>query len=177
MILLLYIVGIVIFLLIVLILISPADYHVFRSVEVNKPVPEVFNYVKYLKNQDYWSPWKKKDPDMKQEYKGEDGTVGALASWEGNKDVGSGEQEITRITENEAMESKLRFFKPWKSESDAYIKLEKINDHTTKVIWGFSGENKFPARLFMTFFNMDKTVGKDFEAGLNDLKNILEKTS
>ncbi|XLS27863.1 SRPBCC family protein [Flavobacteriaceae bacterium M23B6Z8] len=173
---LLYIIGTLLLIIIVLIMISPSGYHVHRSIEVNKPLGEVFNYVKYLKNQDKWSPWKKKDPQMKQEMKGEDGSVGVIASWDGNKQVGSGEQEIVKIVENEMIESKLRFFKPWKSESDAYLKVEETSEGKTKVIWGFSGKNEFPSRIFMTFFNMDKTVGKDFEEGLNDLKEQLEQT-
>ena len=48
--------------------------------------------------------------------------LGFVSKWEGNKDVGSGEQEIKKIIHNESIESELRFLKPWKSQSDAYIK-------------------------------------------------------
>ncbi len=170
----LYVLGAIVLVIIFLILIAPKKYHVNRSIDINKPIDEVFNYLKHIKNQDHWSPWKKKDPDMKQEHAGTDGEVGFVARWEGNKDVGTGEQEITRIVNNDVIESQLRFYKPWKSQSDAYLKVEKINDNTTKVIWGFSGVNKPPSNIFFLFFNMDKTVGKDFEEGLESLKHILE---
>jgi len=135
----------------------------------------VFPYLKSVKNQNDWSPWKKKDPDMKQEFFGEDGTVGFISRWVGNKDVGEGEQEIKRIVENEQIDTELRFFKPWKSKSDAFLKVKEINSNNTEVIWGFSGNNKVPFNIMMLFFSMDKTVGKDFEEGLNDLKQVLEK--
>lgn len=112
---------------------------------------------------------------MKKEYQGEDGEVGFISSWKGNKQVGEGEQEITGIYVNDRMESQLRFFKPWKSESDAYIKVEEIDAETTKVTWGFSGINKPPSNVFMLFFNMDKTIGKEFEEGLSNLKKHLEE--
>lgn len=167
-------VGIIV-LYLILSLIAPKNYHVFRSIEIHKPLPEVFHFIKFLKNQDYWSPWDHKDPDIKKVYRGEDGQVGFVSSWKGNKQVGEGEQEITGIFENDRMESQLRFLKPWKSESDAYIKVEELSPETTKVTWGFSGVNKPPGNVFMLFFNMDKTVGKDFEEGLSALKKHLEK--
>jgi Polyketide cyclase / dehydrase and lipid transport len=170
-----YIILAIAFLFVVLILIAPKKFYVSRSTIINSPLADVFHYLRFLKNQDDWSPWKKKDPHMKQEYSGTDGQVGFIAKWEGNKDVGSGEQEITRIVDNEVVESKLRFFKPWKSQSDAFIKVEAITKDKTMITWGFSGESKPPSNVFFLFFNMDKAVGKDFEEGLANLKTILEK--
>ncbi|WP_248723832.1 SRPBCC family protein [Seonamhaeicola sp. ML3] len=172
---LLYILISLIVIFVFLVLIAPKKYHVSRVIEIEKPISEVFKYLKLIKNQDEWSPWKKKDPDMSQKFVGKDGEVGFLSKWEGNKDVGSGEQEIKRIVKDDIIESELRFFKPWKSQSDAYLKVEYLGDERTKVVWGFSGKNKFPFSLFMLFFNMDKAVGKDFEDGLSTLKHILEK--
>lgn len=172
---LLYILIALIVIFVFLALIAPKKYHVSRHVEIEKPLAEVFKFLKHTKNQNDWSPWKKKDPEMTQEFIGTDGEVGFISKWEGNKEVGSGEQEIKRIVKDEVIESELRFFKPWKSQSDAYLRVEYLGDERTKVIWGFSGKNKFPFSIFMLFFNMDKTVGKDFEEGLSVLKYILEK--
>ena len=62
---------------------------------INKTKSEVFAYIK---NQNNYSVWNKKDPNSKIEYKGEDGTDGFVASWDSNmKDVGKGEQEIKKI--------------------------------------------------------------------------------
>ena len=160
-------------LIIILGLIAPKDYEVNRSVVINKSLSEVFSYLKLLKNQDNWSPWAAKDPNMKKTFTGNDGEIGCISAWEGNKEVGSGEQELTGFIENEIIESQLRFLKPFKSTSDAYLKVNKA-DGGTKVTWGFTGKNKFPISIMMLFMNMDKTVGKDFEEGLEKLKSILE---
>lgn len=170
-----YILVAIVVLVIILAMIAPKTYDVSRSIKVNQSVPVVFEYLKYLKNQDNWSPWGKRDPNMKKEFVGSDGEIGATSKWEGNKDVGSGEQEIKRIVDNEVVESELRFLKPWKSQSDAYLKVIESGEGETEVTWGFSGKNKFPVSIMMLFMNMDKTVGKDFEEGLKNLKNILEK--
>ncbi len=168
------IIGGIIALIIILAVIAPKNYDVSRSTTIARPRSEVFNYLRSLKNQSEWSPWEKKDPDMKKQFEGTDGEVGAISKWQGNKDVGEGEQEIIRIVDGEALETKLRFFKPWKSESDAYIRTTDSEDGGTLVTWGFAGKNKFPFSIMMLFMNMDKSVGKDFEEGLGMLKTRLE---
>lgn len=171
---LLYILIGLVVLILILAMIAPKSYNVFRTIEVSKPKAEVFEYLKYLKKQEEWSPWAKKDPDMDRKFTGTDGKVGAVSYWNGNKEVGEGEQEITKIIEGERIEGELRFLKPFKSTSDCYLQVDELNDNKTKVTWGFSGKNKFPMSIMMLFMNMDKMVGKDFEEGLQSLKSKLE---
>ena len=170
----LYIVLGILVLILLLAMVAPKQYEVNRSIVIDKSLPEVFDYIKYIRNQDHWSPWKKKDPHMKQESVGTDGEVGFIAKWEGNKEVGMGEQEILHIEHNQHIKSQLRFLKPWKSVSDAYIKVTEVDTNQTNVTWGFAGNNPIPFNIFMLFFNFEKTVGKDFEEGLESLKKILE---
>ncbi|TDI73332.1 MAG: polyketide cyclase [Bacteroidetes bacterium] len=171
----LYILGIIIGVLVLLASFAPKKYDVNRSIVINRPRPEVFQYLKYIKNQDEWSPWKNRDPEMKQTFSGEDGTVGFISKWDSDhKQVGAGEQEIIGITPDEQIRTELRFLKPWKSVSTAYIETRESADGATKVTWGFSGTNKVPMNIMMLFYNMDKAVGKDFEEGLEELKIVLE---
>ena len=156
--------------------VSPTDYRVERSVSINKPKADVFNYVKYLKNQNDWGPWYKKDPNMTLGSRGTDGTVGYVATWDSKSDdVGAGEQEIKRIVDGERLESELRFSRPFESKSDAYMITESAGENQTNVKWGFSGSMPRPLNLMMVVMDMDKAVGKDFEEGLQSLKTILEK--
>jgi Polyketide cyclase / dehydrase and lipid transport len=171
----LYIFAIIVGAMVLMALFAPMKYEVSRSIMINKPRSEVFQYLKYIKNQDEWSPWKKKDPEMKQTFSGEDGTVGFVSKWDSDhKQVGAGEQEILSITHNEQIKTELRFLKPWKSQSTAYIKTHDTADGATEVTWGFYGVNKVPMNIMMLFYNMDKAVGKDFEEGLTELKKVLE---
>ena len=170
----LYIFIVLAVIVLLLTLIAPKSYDVFRKVEITKPKKEVFEYLKYLKKQEDWSPWAKKDPNMVREYSGTDGEVGVVYHWKGNKEVGEGEQEITHIEEGKRIEGELRFLKPWKSTSDCYLEVEESSENTTRVKWGFKGKNKFPMSIMMFFMSMDKMVGKDFEEGLRSLKSQLE---
>lgn len=171
-----YIVAAVFVLILILAAVAPKSYEVNRSIVIDKPLSEVFQYLKYVKNQSFWGPWGLKDPQMKQTFTGIDGTVGFISAWESDhKQVGCGEQEITRIVENVEVECELRFLKPWKSVSSGYLKVFELGDRQTKVVWGFHGKNNIPVSMMMLFFNMDKAVGKDFEEGLGNLKSILEQ--
>jgi hypothetical protein len=167
--------GLLILLLVVALFVKK-EYAVVREVTINKPKAEVFEYVKYLKNQDNYSVWAKMDPNMKKQYRGTDGTVGFVSAWDSKiKDVGTGEQEITKILEGERLDVELRFLKPFKSTDYAYMITQNVYDNQTKVMWGFTGKMPYPMNLMLLCMNMDKILGKDLETGLSNLKANLEK--
>jgi hypothetical protein len=146
-----------------------------REIVIKKPVGEVFNYIKYLKNQQNYSKWATLDPNMKNEFRGTDGTVGFVNSWEGNKKVGTGEQEITGIAEGKSLSTDLRFIKPFKSLAKAVMTTDAIDANSTKVTWGFESKMNYPMNVMKLFMNMENAIGKDFSTGLQNLKTVLEK--
>lgn len=169
-------VVLVVIALVALIFLAPADYKVEREVTINKPRAEVFAYAKMLKNQNDWGPWVKKDPNIKLNYKGNDGEPGFVSAWESSmEDVGVGEQEIKKIDDGKRIESELRFKKPFESTSNAYMTMEDAGAGQTNVKWGFTGTMPRPFNLMLLLMDMDKEVGKDFDAGLANLKSIVEK--
>ena len=171
---LIYLLLVIIGIILILGFMAPSSYDVSRKIVINKPIEEVYDYLRFVRNQEHWGPWEERDPNMKKNFTGTDGKVGFISAWEGNKDVGTGEQEITGLIKNAEVNTQLRFLKPFKSTSDAYIRTTEV-DEGTEVVWGFAGKNKFPMSIMMLFMNMDKAIGKDFEYGLNKLKGILEK--
>ena len=146
-----YIIAGVVLIFFLLTMMGPKAYAVSRSITIKRSAKDIYDFVKFIKNQNEWGPWIKKDPHVQQSYTGTDGEVGFISKWEGNKEVGSGEQEIKAIFHNDRIETELRFLKPWKSQSDAFIKVEEISENVTKVIWGFTGNNKFPFSIFLNF--------------------------
>jgi hypothetical protein len=114
---------------------------------------------------------------MKTVFKGTDGTEGFVSAWESdsNKNVGKGEQEILKIVEGERIDYEIRFIKPFKSTSWAYITAYAVNDNQTKVHWGFTGKMKYPTNLTLLFMHMEKMVGGDLEKGLQNLKVLMER--
>ena len=86
--------GAFVVLLLLVGLFTRKDYAVLREVTINRSVSEVFNYLRFLKNQDHFSKWVMMDLNMKKIFRGTDGTVGFVYGWNGNKQAGEGEQEI-----------------------------------------------------------------------------------
>jgi len=169
----LYILAGIVTAIVILALVAPTDFRMEREIVIDRPKAEVFAYLRSLKNQNNWSVWAMKDPAIRNEFRGTDETVGFVNAWEGNKDVGKGEQEIKKIVEGERVEFELRFEKPFKATNDAYISTEAVNANQTKVRWGFSGKSPRPMNI-MTML-MKGVLAKDFDTGLSNLKKILEK--
>jgi hypothetical protein len=167
--------AIIIAIPLVIAIFTKKDYAVEREITINTPKPEVFEYIKYLKNQDNYSKWALMDPAMKKEYKGTDGTVGFVSAWDSdNKDVGKGEQEIKNIKEGEKIDFELRFLKPMEDNANAAMETEAVTETQTKVKWGFNGKMPYPFNFMLLVMDMDEMLGKDLETGLQNLKVILE---
>lgn len=100
----------------------PTDYQVYTSVTIDQPNDSVYKYLSHLKNQNEFSPWASLDPNMKNIYKGKDGTVGFISHWESNHpQVGTGEQEITKLTPGHRIDTELRFETPYMANATAYF--------------------------------------------------------
>jgi hypothetical protein len=174
------IIGLVLVGIIVLLLITglfvDGKYAVEREVTINKSKQVVFDYVKYLKNQNKFSVWAKIDPAMKTEFRGEDATIGFVSAWDSeNPKAGKGEQKITKIDEGSRIDYEIHFIKPFESTDYAYLTLESVSENSTKIKWGFNGKMKYPMNLMMLTMDMEKMLAPDLQNGLNNLKTLLEQ--
>ncbi|HUR66453.1 MAG TPA: SRPBCC family protein [Chitinophagaceae bacterium] len=167
------IVGIIVLLLLAGLVVSK-DMAATKDIVINRPNAEVFNYIKYLKNQQHYSKWATLDPGMKNEFRGTDGAPGFVNAWEGNKKVGKGEQEILAVSDGR-IDTELRFEKPFRSIAKARMTTEAVAANATKVSWGFKSKMNYPMNVMKLFMNMNEMVGKDFTIGLNNLKTLMEK--
>jgi hypothetical protein len=168
--------GCIVVLLLIIGLFVKKDYSVAKEIIVNKSKSVVFEYLKFLKNQNKFSVWASMDPNMKTEYRGTDGTEGFVSAWESeNKNVGKGEQEILKIVNGERIDYEIRFIKPFASTSWANMIVASANENQTRVHWEFTGKMKYPTNLTLLFMNMEKMVGNDLEKGLQNLKTIMDK--
>ena len=162
-------------LLLIIALFTKKAYSVEREITINKPRQDVFSYIKLLKNQDHFSKWASMDQNMKKAYKGTDGTVGFVSSWESeNKKVGKGEQEITKIAEGERVDYRLHFIEPFEGLANAFMTTASVAENQTRVKWGFDSSMKYPMNIMLLFMNMERMIGDDFATGLNKLKANLE---
>ncbi len=153
------------------------DFAYERSIVVDRGSEEVFAYLRMLRNFQNWNPFLAKDPNPKLEYRGTDGEPGYVASWEGNKELGAGEQEIARVLDGRRVEFELRFKKPFRATNQGYFAVEPLDGGRSRVRWGMSGKSPFPMNVIGMFIDCEAMIGKEFEAGLARLKATLEKSA
>lgn len=167
------IVGIVALLLIIALLVN-SKFKVESKITINQPKQVVFDYLKHLKNQNYYNKWRQIDPDMEKNYRGEDGTVGFVYAWESEiENVGVGEQEITAIIEYERIETEIRFEEPFESTDQSYMITENPDEGNTEVTFGYNGKMKYPTNLLIPIFK--NKIGNKMKENLQTLKSLLEE--
>ena len=167
------IVAAIIVLLLIIALFIKKEYTISREVTINKSSQEVFNYVKFIKNQDHFNKWVMADPNMKKVFTSTDGTIGFIYAWDSeDKNAGKGEQEIAGLSENKSIETVIRFEKPFEGTSYVKMTLDSLSENQTHVTWQMTGESKYPMN-FMNLF-MDSLLGNDMNTSLATLKNIIE---
>ena len=151
------------------------DYKVDTTVVIKQPKEVVFDYIRFLSNQDNYSVWASMDPNMQKSSRGIDGTVGFVSSWHSdNPDVGTGEQEIKAIVEAQRIDYELRFMAPFAAVSPAYMQTEAISPEQTRVTWGFEGHVPYPMNLMLLFMDVENVIATDLQQGLDNLRLILE---
>lgn len=172
----LIIVVVIIAIPLIIALFTRKEYTVEREIVINKPVADVFNYIKVLRNQKNYSKWVMMDPDIKLTYEGTDGTVGSSQAWESQmKEAGQGKQTITALKDGQRMDLDIHFIKPFEGNSTAYMTTDAVSATQTKVKWGFNGKMSYPMNFMLLVMNMEKMIGDDISTGLVNLKGVLEK--
>jgi hypothetical protein len=153
---------------------QPDNFRVQRSIAINAPADKVFALINHLPSWKAWSPYEKKDPAMQRQFSGPESGVGAAYAWSGDSNVGKGDMKITSATAPTKIVIALSFIEPFKAQNVAEFDLAATAAET-RVTWAMSGAQTFLGKIMCLFFNMDKMVGADFEAGLADLKKIAEQ--
>jgi uncharacterized protein YndB with AHSA1/START domain len=166
--------AIVIAVVLVLALTKPDTFRVERAATINAAAEKIFPLISDFGQWMNWSPWEGRDPAMKRTYSGAERGKGAVYAWDGNKNVGSGRMEILEASSPSRIVIKLDFFKPFEGHNTAeFTMLPQGN--ATNVTWVMHGPAPFMSKVMLVFMNMDRMIGKDFEAGLANLKTITEK--
>ena len=152
----------------------PDTFGVQRAAIVEAPPEKIFPLINDFRQWGSWSPYEHKDPAMKRSFSGTPRGAGAVYAWEGDKNVGKGRMEILEASAPSKIVIKLDFFTPFEAHNTAEFTMLPQDD-ATRVTWRMHGPAPFMAKIMHVFINIDKMVGKDFEAGLASLKRLAEK--
>lgn len=150
----------------------PDTFRVQRTARIQAPPEKIAALINDFHKWGSWSPYEKLDPAMNRVFSGPASGPGAVYAWNSKGKAGAGRMEITDASPRQVT-IKLDFVKPFETHNITEFSLEPRGD-STEVTWAMHGPNPYVAKVMSVFFSMDDIVGKDFEAGLANLKAVAE---
>ena len=152
----------------------PDEFTVQRSVSIRAPAEKIYPMINDFRQWPAWSPWEHLDPTMKRTLSGAASGPGAIYAWDGSGKVGAGRMEIKEASAPSKIGIQLDFIRPFEGHNITDFTLAPRGD-ATDVTWLMHGPAPFISKLMGLFVSMDSMIGKDFEAGLANLKAAAEK--
>lgn len=150
----------------------PDEFRLTRSVFMRAPADKIFPEVNNHRKFGNWSPWAKMEPHAQYVLEGPEEGVGAIVKWRGKK-TGEGISTIITSRQNELVQFRLEFLKPFKAVNTAEFTF--VPEHGgTRVSWSMYGHASFLSKLMGLIMNCEKMLAKQFDQGLADLKLIAE---
>jgi uncharacterized protein YndB with AHSA1/START domain len=153
---------------------KPDTFRLSRSATIAAPPDKVFALINDLRQFNTWNPFAKMDPQSAITYDAVTAGVGGAYNWQGDKS-GAGRMQIAESAPPQRMTATLDFTKPFEAHNVVDFTVQAQGDKNSTVTWAMHGPMPYLNRVMTIFFDMDKTVGKDFEAGLANLKALAEK--
>ena len=151
------------------------NYRIDRSVKVNASPAAIFAVLKDFRQFEHWNPWEKLDPKMEKTFEGESGAAGSYYHWAGNKEVGEGTMTILDTQNDEGVDLRLEFFRPFASQATVRWSIAPAGDGSQVVTWTMKGKHaNLMAKAFAPVMNSMLT--KNFDEGLAKLKAYCEKS-
>jgi uncharacterized protein YndB with AHSA1/START domain len=152
---------------------KPDSFRLSRSATIAAPPDKVFALINDLRQFNTWNPFAKMEPTVAITYDATSAGVGGAYQWKGDK-TGEGRMQITESVPAQRVSAKLDFSKPFEAHNVVEFTVQPQGRGST-VTWAMHGPMPYLNRVMTIFFDMDKTVGKDFESGLANLKALAEK--
>ncbi|MET0333406.1 MAG: SRPBCC family protein [Rhizobacter sp.] len=152
----------------------PDSFRFERSVTIAASPEKIRPLINDMRQFNTWNPYNKKDPAMKTTYRGPQAGPGAAYDFEGNGEVGKGTIQIIEPSAPDTVSMKLDMLAPMEGHNLIDFKLQPQGTGT-QVTWAMHGPTPYLAKVLHVVINMDKMLGKDFEAGLADLKTLAER--
>jgi uncharacterized protein YndB with AHSA1/START domain len=152
----------------------PDSFRLSRSGTIDAPPDRVFALINELRRFNEWNPFARMDPQNAITYDAVTAGVGGAYTWQGEKS-GAGRMQITESVPGQRVTARLDFSKPFEAHNLVDFTVQAQGDKASTVTWTMHGPMPYLNRLMTIFFDMDKTVGKEFESGLANLKALAEK--
>lgn len=152
---------------------KPNTFAIQRSIVIDAPPEKVFELINDFHNWPKWTPQDKEDAAMKRTFSGTASGAGAVSDWTGSGNTGAGRMTIIESQPSQKISVQVDWTKPFETRNINDFVLEPAGA-STRLTWSMRGPNLYPMKLMGVFVNMDRSMGKHFEAGLASLKQVAE---
>ncbi len=152
-----------------------AAFRVERTVVIQASPARLHPMVSSMREFNTWNPYVRKDPQADVRYRGPSSGIGSAFDYAGNPDIGRGSVEVTDSEPYSRVVMLFDTVTPVKGRTTLLFTLAARGETATEVRWEMRGTNNFMARLVGIFVSMDALIGRDFEAGLLNLKARAER--
>ena len=151
------------------------EFHLERTITINRSRDDVFAYIRMLRNDSNWNAWSLKDPAAETGFRGLDGTVGATTTWKSTqRELGTGEKEITEIIDGSKLTCQIRLFSPFKATFPSILQTESITPTQTQVTMIMHDTMRFPMGLICMLMGQHSKITTEFDTSLSNLRKIME---
>ena len=152
----------------------PKYHRISKSIEIACADSVVYQYVLDYQHFKHWSPWYRLEPQAQTTTMGVPGKPGYTYAWSGER-VGKGKIELIKSSKNRAILQELTFYMPKPSIHQNNLYVESTAPRQSRVSWIMEGANEGFFERWMYFIYLNQSIGKDFENGLQHLKEVLEQ--
>jgi uncharacterized protein YndB with AHSA1/START domain len=152
---------------------KPDRFVVQRSANIQAPPEKIFPLINDFHRWPVWSPYEKLDPAMQRTIGGAAVGTGATYGWVSKGKGGVGNMAITDSVPPSRIAIDLNFTKPFRANNKVLFTLDR-QGAATHVTWRMEGPAVLFHKVMQLFINMDRMVGRDFEAGLAAMKAATE---
>jgi uncharacterized membrane protein len=155
---------------------TPETLKTEEKIIIKKPVEEVYNYLKQVKNQSHYSYWASGDINIEKNFFGTDATEGFIMEWKGNSSkIGAGTLELLTLHKNTRLDFKVHLNSPFECIGEAYFTTRPIDSYNTEVVINFNGKVLYPYNMVLWFYDLNRELEKSLNASLTTLKYVLEE--
>ncbi len=159
----------------------PDKAHVERSIDINRSPADVFAVLNSPQQFNRWSPWYEANKKFgtTYSYHGPDNGVGASIRWQAANIVSAGdhrgEMKITASRPHESVVYALLFEN--REPAITRFDIKALPGNRSRVTWSYDANfgNSVIGRYFGLI--LDRAVGPDYEAGLRNLRTVLEDSA
>jgi len=154
----------------------PNTFRVQRFIDIQASPEKIFALIDDFHNWTLWAPQDREDPTMRRTYSGPARGKDAVSEWSGTGQSGVGRMSITESVPPARVLVTADFTRPLQAHNLNEFVLESrgAQTHVTWT-WTMQGRSLYIMNVMGIFVNMDKSMGKHFETGLQSLKSIAER--